>query len=266
MNKIFVVLVLSLLFGFAEAQDFVLWSKDVDASVVEVDRLGNIYLVRNNTVAKYDAEMNFICAYDNYPAGSMSSLDVSNPFKVIVFYSEFNKLIYLDSKLAELLSPLMLDDAGLYNIKVVCSSSFGGFWVFDGQNSCVRRVTTNLEVSQQGTNIYDRLGDADVVAMRESINYLFLLTDDGKVLILDKFGNFYRAFEIDGECSDICIENDILYYSSNGVIIAYDVAEDKSVPIPTNGQKADKFRIRHDLLYLLVDNKKLECCKIQIEK
>ena len=121
MKKIFVVLVLSLLFGFAEAQDFVLWSKDVDASAVEVDRLGNIYLVRNNTVAKYDAEMNFICAYDNYPAGSMSSLDVSNPFKVIVFYSEFNKLIYLDSKLAELLSPLMLDDAGLYNIKVVCS-------------------------------------------------------------------------------------------------------------------------------------------------
>ncbi len=265
MKNIFASLIVVVLSLVAVAQDAAVFSTDVDASFVDIDRLGNIYLVKDNVVAKYDADMNFLCAYDNYPAGSMSSLDVSNPFKVIVFYSEFNKLIYLDSKLAELLSPLMLDDAGLYNIKVVCSSSYGGFWVFDGQNSCVRRVNPNLEVSQQGTNIYDRLGDADVVAMRESINYIFLLTDDGKVLILDKFGNFYRAIETDGECADFCIDNDILYYSRSGEIMAYDVADDKKVPIPTNGQKADKFRIRHDLLYLLVENK-LECRKIQVEK
>jgi hypothetical protein len=47
--------------------------------------------------------------------------------------------------------------------------------------------------------------------------------------------------------------------------VAYDVADDKTVPIPTDGKKADKFRIRHDLLYLLDDNK-LECNKIQLEK
>ena len=262
MKKIVVLLGLLLLFGFAGAQDYVLWSKNVDASAVEIDRLGNIYLVKDNVVTKYDADMNFICAYDNYPAGSMSSLDVSNPFKVIVFYSEFNKLIYLDSKLAELLSPLMLDDAGLYNIKVVCSSSFGGFWVFDEQNSCVRRVNANLEVSQQGTNIYDRIGGADVIAMRESINYLFMLTDDGKVLILDKFGNFYRIFEIEGECSDFCVDNDILYYSRNGDIMAYNVIDDKAIPISVNGNKVDKFRIHRDLFYLLMDNK-LECCKFR---
>jgi len=101
--------------------------------------------------------------------------------------------------------------------------------------------------------------------MRESINYLFLLTDNSKVLILDKFGNFYRAIETDGECTDFCIDNDILYYSRNGEIVAYDVADDKTVTIPTDGKKTDKFRIRHDLLYLLGDNK-LECCKIQVEK
>ena len=75
------------------AQESVPWSREVVADALEIDRLGNIYLVKGNVVAKYDAEMNFLCAYDNYPAGSMSSLDVSNPFKVIVFYSEFNKLM-----------------------------------------------------------------------------------------------------------------------------------------------------------------------------
>lgn len=247
------------------AQESVPWSREVVADALEIDRLGNIYLVKGNVVAKYDAEMNFLCAYDNYPAGSMSSLDVSNPFKVIVFYSEFNKLMYLDSKFAELRSPIMLDDAELYNTKVVCSSSFGGFWVFDEQNVCVRRVDSNLEISQQGTNIYDKLADADVIAMRESINYLFLFADDGKILVLDKFGNFYRSMEVGGSCTDFCIDNDVLYYSQNGEISAYDVVADNTIVIPTEGKNITKFRIRHDLLYTLGENK-LECCKIQVEK
>ena len=243
------------------AQESVPWSREVVADALEIDRLGNIYLVKGNVVAKYDAEMNFLCAYDNYPAG----LDVSNPFKVIVFYSEFNKLMYLDSKFAELRSPIMLDDAELYNTKVVCSSSFGGFWVFDEQNVCVRRVDSNLEISQQGTNIYDKLADADVIAMRESINYLFLFADDGKVLILDKFGNFYRSLEVGGSCTDFCVDNDVLYYSRNGEISAYDVVSDNTIVIPTEGKNISKFRIRHDLLYMLGENK-LECSKIQVEK
>lgn len=265
MKKIFIASVLLLLFCFAEAQDFVPWSKEVDASAIEIDRLGNIYLVKDNVVSKYDQEMNFVCSYDNYPAGSMSSLDVSNPFKVIVFYSEFNKLIYLDSKLAELRSPILLDEAELYGTKAVCSSSYGGFWVFDEQNSCVRRVDSNLEVSQMGTNIYDRLGDADVLAMRESINYLFLFLDGGKIVVLDKFGNFFRSLDVGETCSDFCIDNDLLYYSHDGKIEAYDVAFDTTLPIPTSGKEIRNFRIRHDLLYVLEENS-LECCKIQVEK
>ena len=129
MKKILEILLLLLLPFLVLSQESVSWSREAVADALEIDRLGNIYLVKGNVVAKYDAEMNFLCAYDNYPAGSMSSLDVFNPFKVIVFYSEFNKLMYLDSKFAELRSPIMLDDAELYNTKVVCSSSFGGFWI-----------------------------------------------------------------------------------------------------------------------------------------
>lgn len=265
MKETFVTLTITILFQLALAQDFAPWIKTVEASEVEVDRFGNIYLIKDNVVAKYDADMNFLCAYDNYPAGSMSSLDVSNPFKVIVFYSEFNKLMYLDNKLSELRSPIMLDDAGLYNIKVVCSSSFGGFWVFDEQNVCVRRIDGNLEISQQGTNVYDKLGDANVIAMRESANYIFLIADNSKILILDKFGNFYKMLNIDAPCSDFCIDNDILYYSRNGEIEAYNTIEDKTVAIPCGDKKVYKFRIRHDILYTISDNK-LECCKIMVEK
>ena len=45
------------------------WNRELVADALEIDRLGNIYLVKGNVVAKYDAEMNFLCAYDNYPAG-----------------------------------------------------------------------------------------------------------------------------------------------------------------------------------------------------
>lgn len=250
---------------YAAAQTTELWSVEAAAENFCVDKLGNIYLVKNNVVGKYDAKMNLLCSYDNYSAGSISSVDVSNPFKIIVFYSEFNKVVYLDSNLAELRSPILIDDAGFYNIRAVCSSSFGGFWIFDEQDICVRRIETDLSSTQKGTNLYESLGDANVVEMKESINYLFLRSETGKILVLDRFGNYFRSVEVGGECSGFCVDNDILYVNSEGKIKMYDMGAEKEGEILLDGKEASQFCVWHDMLYVLSDGK-IACSKIQFEK
>lgn len=246
--------------GYAQVDE--VWSVDAKADDFEIDKLGNIYLVRDNVVGKYDSEMKFVCSYDNYSAGTISSLDVTYPFKVIVFYSEYNKLIYLDSKLTELRSPILVDDAGFYNVQVVCSSSFGGFWIFDEQNSCVRRIGSDLSTTQQGTSLYEELGDANVVAMKESISYIFLMADNGKILVLDKFGNFYKSVETE-DCEGFCVDNDMLYCREKSGLVLYDFASGKRAII--SGAIGGKFAVKHDLLYVLSENR-LSCSKIQLEK
>ena len=69
MKNILEILFLLLLPFLVLAQESVPWNRELVADALEIDRLGNIYLVKGNVVAKYDAEMNFLCAYDNYPAG-----------------------------------------------------------------------------------------------------------------------------------------------------------------------------------------------------
>ncbi len=248
----------------ASAQITELWQKYAVADDFEIDKLNNIYLIKDNVVSKYDEGMNFVCSYDNYSAGGISLVDVVNPFKIIVFYSEFNKLIYLDNKLSELRSPIFLDDAGFYNVMAVCSSSFGGFWIFDEQNVCVRRIETDLTTSQQGTNLYEKIGDANITSICESGNYIFLFADNGRILVLDKFGNFYLTVENDNECSDFCIDNDILYCNYSEGIKVFDVSTQKSGQIQI-GEKPEHFCVKHDKLYVL-KNSKLVCSKIQFEK
>lgn len=265
MKKFLVSMFFSLACLFAVAQTVDLWSAEADAENFYVDKLGNIYLVKNNVVGKYDDKMNKLCSYDNYSAGSISSVDVANPFKIIVFYSEFNKVVYLDNNLAELRSPIMIDDAGFYNIRAVCSSSFGGFWIFDEQDICVRRIETDLSSTQKGTNLYESLGDANVLEMKESINYLFLRSETGKILVLDRFGNYFRTVEVGEDCSRFCVDNDILYVNSSGKIKIYDMTAEKEGEILLDGKEASIFCVWHDMLYVL-SNGKITCSKIQFEK
>ncbi len=259
-NLLLIFLVLSAMCCYSQVDE--VWNVVATADDFEIDKLGNIYLVKDNVVGKYDADMNFVCSYDNYSAGTISSLDVANPFKVIVFYSEYNKLIYLDSKLSELRSPILVDDAGFYNVQVVCSSSFGGFWIFDEQNSCVRRIGSDLSTTQQGTSLYEELGDANVVEMQETISYIFLMSDNGKILVLDKFGNFYRSIEAEA-CEGFCVDNDLLYCNEKSGLVLYDLASEKNAII--SGKIIGKFGVKHDLLYVLSENR-LTCNKIKIEK
>ncbi|MCF0206437.1 MAG: hypothetical protein HUK15_03315, partial [Bacteroidales bacterium] len=242
------------------AQSEVVWRKDISAEKLYVDKTGNIYTLANNVISKYDEKMDFVCRYDNYSAGSISMLDVSNPFKLLAFVSEFNKLMYLDNNLTELRSPINLDDAGLYNVPVVCSSSFGGFWIFDSQNSCVKRVAMDLTTTQNGTSLYNVLNDSEILQMLESVSYIFLLTSQGDILILDKFGNFIRTLDFDSEVASFCVDNDILYYSLSGAIHAYNISVDSSAVI-AELPSVKAFGVRHDLLYCLYD-KELVCMRI----
>lgn len=237
----------------AQSQVVELWRRPIFADCVQVDRLGNIYTIHNNIVTKYDENLNVQCSYDNYAAGNISLLDVTNPFKIIVFYAEFNKSVYLDNNLSLLQSAINLDDAGFYNTTSVASSSFGGFWLFDEQEMCVRRLESDLSTSVQGTNIYAKLGDSNVVYIKESANYIFLLTSKSAIIVLDKFANYFTTIELEAECSDFCTDNDILYCNSAKGIQVFDLTRQTQTEIEVP-YSTKIFSVRQGKLFVVCDN------------
>ncbi|MDL2262125.1 hypothetical protein LJC11_01325 [Bacteroidales bacterium OttesenSCG-928-I21] len=167
----------------------------VDADKFYIDKLENYYYQKNNSITRYDKNFKQIATYDNKSFGDIACVDVSNPFKILVFYNEINRLVYLDNYFAELRTPIRLDDLGFFTSNAVCSSSQGGFWIYDNQAAQVVLVDADLLKTQQGVNLFSVVKSSSVKSMLESNSFLFLLFESEQLVILDKFGNFYKNFD-----------------------------------------------------------------------
>lgn len=64
------------------------------------DVLENYYYGKNNVLIKKN--LNQTWEYQNNSLGKISSVDCKNPLRILVFYEEFNTLVFLDNQLNEI--------------------------------------------------------------------------------------------------------------------------------------------------------------------
>ena len=60
------------------------------------DPLGNIYIIQDNEISRYNRQYKNIARYSNAYLGQPASLDVSDPLRLLVFYKDYNQLLWLD--------------------------------------------------------------------------------------------------------------------------------------------------------------------------
>lgn len=190
---------------------------NVYAEKIRVDNLGYVYLVKGTQISRFDSDLIKIAQYDYKLNGEITTVDVSDPFRVLVFYEDFNRIIFLDNNLTELRDPIFLDDLLIYSTNAVCSSNQGGFRVYDNQNSSVISFNKDLNITQTGTNLYSISENQNVIKIKESNNFVYVLLNSGKLVILDKFANFVKKPDWKNIKTFDCI-NDKLYLLINSEI------------------------------------------------
>ena len=110
MNKkfLFYLIILSLLLfqnnTFAQSENDGLKSiteitKTTD--FITTDKLGNLYTVAGDEISKYDQNGKFLQKNSIKSLGKITSLDVTNPLKILVFYKDYNKIVFIDNMLAQ---------------------------------------------------------------------------------------------------------------------------------------------------------------------
>jgi hypothetical protein len=236
----------------AEAQYEKISEFPVNASSFAVDNLGNFYFVTGNSLTKTDSEFNIISVYDNKSNGDISDIDISNPFRIQLFYRDFNTLIFIDNTLAELRAPIMLDDLQIYSADAVCSSAQGSFRIYDNQNSAVVSFDKDLKIIQTGVNLYSVSDSKKLLKLRETNNYVFVLFESGRMIILDKFGNFYKDPNWQNVESFDYI-NDELFVLSQNVIYKVDSEWQLAENMKLSDLKILQFEITPSFLFILTE-------------
>lgn len=127
-----IFLILFTTLSLAKAQDSPALSVECPAQgrTVTTDPNGNVYVTNGATLFKLNADGEILFRYTNFQQGNISSIDVDNPLKIMVFYKEASLILFLDEKLVPMMEPLDLFSR-FHNIALATYSTDNTIWLYD---------------------------------------------------------------------------------------------------------------------------------------
>jgi len=169
---------------------------DINANIkiAEIDNLGRIYVVTDkNILINYRPDFKEMYRHANTKSGAISSIDVSNPLKITVFYDNFNKVKIFDNTLTQITEMNLSEKFS--DITACASSNDGTYWVYDPTQFKLLKINENAEVLLETSNLNDfGMQDISITDIREKSNFV-LLTDRKKgFYVFDNLGQY--AFHV----------------------------------------------------------------------
>ena len=226
-------------------------SVEVEGDLHCSDPIGNVYVVKDNNLIKFDASHRRNADYSNTYLGQISSIDVSDPLRIMLYYKDHNQIVWLDNYLNEIRSPVSLDELGVDQAELVCSSSQGGFWLFNGLNEQIQYFDSRLQHVHESMSLNEWTGPGTKPGfMIEKSRQLYLNIPGTGVLIFDRFGNYSKTLGLDVPASFQVIDQKLFYYR-DGQLYGYDIrnAENFTMELPVTAEIIHA-ELQPDNLYL----------------
>lgn len=204
------------------------------------DNIGNIYTVNEDELVKYQPSGKFFTRYSNLRLGSITTLDATNPLKLLLYYRDFQQIVFLDNQLSQNSAPVSLETLGYEQTWLVCAGANNSFWIYNKQNNELIRFDENSKKIASTGNLKQVLNaDLNPDFMREYNGYLFLNCPGSGIYVFDIFGAFSKVIALKGLTS-FQVAEDILYYQRDSVLCSYNhrLFEESCKRLPTGPKKA----------------------------
>ncbi len=202
-----------------------------EASMVMADALGNIYWVNQGSLTKYNPNTKTTSRYTNRRFGAISSVDVSDPLNIIVYFRDFGKLILLDNHLNEKDPGRSSQDVFAFeNPSVLCGSRQEWFWAYFPLSSRLKRYDYRFNVMARSPVIHQLLPEFDQpVFMTESRNRVYLSDFFSGVAVFDKFADYLFLINIPGISRFQVFGNALVYLKNDKLKIFDFLLEEENV-------------------------------------
>lgn len=211
-------------------------------SIVGTDNFDVKYYINNNIFYK-KTESNTI-NFSNVQLGEITSADIYNPLKMALFYKDFNTVIILDNRLADIFKIDFNVRQPYRNVTHVSIGNDNTIWTFnqdlqqlqlyDYLNNQVR--ATALPIA---TNILD---------LTSNYNFAWLLTED-YIYKYSYFGSMLYKIKNDGFTALEERNDDVVLQKENKLYFLNDKTE-KIVPIVLPKLLINQFFVTGETLYI----------------
>lgn len=224
-SKLIAILLLAFTVQTSNAQSYApvksIQSKNADIST---DYLGNLYIISEFRLSKYDMNGKPQYVYEDYSNGRITSIDVTDPMKVVVFYEDFMRVKVLDLTLSEMAS-YNFNEVGYSGISALAHSRDDDFWIFDNTSFLLKKIDENGETIYKSEKF--NMLFTESVLPRQIIDYedyVYINDPTNGIYVFDRFGTYQKKIPIIG-ADKIQIIQGVIIYFQNEVLRSYNIVD-----------------------------------------
>ena len=164
---------------------------------IAVDKLGKIYKIySDNTLEVQQQGALPDYQYANNQWGPISSMDVTNPMKILLFYKNSSYIVLLDNTLSDL-GFKSLTSLGYPDVTAVASSNDNHLWIYDAASYRLLKINIDGHIITSSVNMTEwNLHDMRPIHLVERDNKVYATDPNIGVLIFDNFGQYIRTIPI----------------------------------------------------------------------
>lgn len=209
---------------------------------VSVNDFKTFFYLKNNVLhEKNDTKTN---NYSNLQLGEIHSVNTFNPLKINIFYKDFNTVIILDNRLAEIYKIDFNNIDSYINVSKITTGSDNTIWVFN-------QDLQQLELYDYRANVIRAKTlpvKSSVLDLKSNYNYCFLLTIN-HLYIYNYFGSLISKQKNDGFTA-INETNENLILKKENQLYYLKKDTQNIIPIITPHYLVNQFFVTNETLYI----------------
>ncbi len=229
------------------------------------DQFGNYYEVSDTEIKKYELSGKLNCSYSNNVLGVIASIDVSNPYKVLVYFRDFTKVLILDNTLSPTTETIDLTEIDLDETTLVCRSYNEGMWYYNPVNFELIRKNRALITTNNSGNLANSLGkNIQPIFLVEYNNKIYLNDSLQGILVFDNYGTYLKTIPVKGITRFQVKDKYLLYVNKDGLIETYNFFTLDFVVFKAESyNEVEEVRIENQQVFVVNKNNELIIDKIQ---
>ncbi len=230
-----------------------------------VDLLGNLYVITpQSNLKKIDINGDSVANYNNVRLfGKPSSVNVTNPLKILLYFQPYATLVVLDRFLNKR-NTIDLRKQNIFTVKAVSPSYDNNIWVFDEQDNKLKKVAddgSTLSETLDFRMIFDSVPSPVSIIDRDGFVYLY--DPEKGIYVFDYYGAFksklmflkWKDFEVIGK--NIYGFDDTHYF-----VYRTGTLDLKQYPLPLAFKEYSSLKLGNEKVYIL-KNDQVEIYSLQ---
>jgi len=219
-----------------------------------VDAIGNIYLITStDQLKKIKPDGTLTAVYNDVKRyGKISTIDVRNPLKVLVYYKNYSAIVVLD-KLLTFRNQIELKPLQFFEVNAIANTYDNNIWIYDEQNFRIKKI------DDKGVLLFDYpdlRNEFNIAPSAEKLidedNQLYLIDQEQGVFIFDYYGAYNRNIPLK-DLSHIAVEKNCLIGFTDTImeVIQLKNLTTKKYALPILSEKIKSIKFVNNKLYIL---------------